>query len=84
MLKSPFVTGEAAHGTITITGGAATETITIKGINTSDTVMCVLKTSANAVTLNKQSISGDNSVLLTFSGDPGAGSVYYVVIKNTV
>lgn len=64
-----FAAGENSWG-----GGGASHPITITGLLTTDIVNVSLAASANAVTIQK-SVKTANTLTITFSGDPGAGTL---------
>ena len=84
MLKSPFTTGQAWVETIAIAGGGATETETIKGLKVGDKIFWAPKDIANAVYLKDVAVTAVNTVLFTFSGDPGAASIECLFFKSGV
>jgi len=83
MQKAPRTTGEELHGTLSLAGGAAAESETVNSITTNDVIVGVtVKTVTNAVYLKTVAISAKNTITYTFSGDPGAATVTYLIRKQ--
>ncbi len=62
-------------------GGSATVTITDANIASTSIVFVAIRTSANAVSIQKVT-PGSGSVVVLLSGDPGASTYSYEVIKK--
>lgn len=67
-------------GTGSYAGGAASNAFTVTGLLSTDIVTCILRTSANAVTIQK-AIPTTNTLTVTFSGDPGACTLDYIIAR---
>lgn len=63
------------HGVLpTWGGGSASNAFTLSGVLSTDDIVAVIKASANAVSICKV-VPTTNTVTITFSGDPGAGTI---------
>jgi hypothetical protein len=63
-----------ANITDTYAGGGATHTFAAPGLTVASLGSCVILTSTNSVSVNK-AVPGTNTLAVTFSADPGAGTV---------
>jgi hypothetical protein len=68
-----------------IAGGAAAQTATVTGLLTTDTLLGLTQTVANANSLTPISVGapGSGTILVTYSADPGASGKVLVAISRT-
>jgi hypothetical protein len=73
-----------ASGQYTTVGGAAAEAVTLTGVKDLDRVVATLTDDGpNNVSLKYGDVTAANTMTLTFSADPGAGTkVNYLVFAN--
>jgi len=64
-------------------GGSASVTITDANISSTSIVLAQFQTSANAVSVEKVT-AGSGSAVVLCSGDPGANTMNYIVLPDTV
>jgi len=66
------------------TGGSASEAMVVTGLLASDTIIAVTQKTAgaNSLPMLGYSVQANNSLTITWSADPGAGSVILVSVKR--
>lgn len=65
----------ASYGALPTWGGGGTSNaFALSGVLSTDIIVCNIKASANSVSINKV-LPGADTVTITFSGDPGAGTI---------
>lgn len=67
-------------------GGAATEAVTVTGLATTDTILAVSQSTkgANSTALNAYNTQITNGLTLSWTANPGAGSVADILVSRTV
>jgi len=68
--------------TATYAGGGTSTTFTIPGLLTTDIVFALIRTSTNSVSVTKVIPSAANTLSVTFSADPGAGTTLNFLACN--
>lgn len=67
----------------TFGGGAATQTITVPGVISGDLVLGTVNTATTVgAYISRATVSGANTIVVTFNADPGANTAYSLIVAR--